>query len=174
MKRLLKIAITIIVCSLTASKASAQTIDDSNLVNQLLSLGKCNASAGDAYLTGLKYKLVSKTVKSISSGDATFSKYKLADSLGSYTLTSMNDKPISAVCITYSKAVEEKAIADALKMGFVLKQGPNAEFDQTMYARGAERFIVKEAKNGDKTYYTLSGSDLTIAVKTIEDAKAKQ
>jgi len=174
MKHLLRIAIAIIICSLTTLKASAQTIDDSNLVNQLLSLGKCNTSVGDAYLTGLKYKLVNKTVKSISSGDATFSKYKMADSLGSYTLASMNDRPISAVCITYSKAVEEKAIADALKMGFTLKEKPNTEFDQTVYARGSERFIVKEAKNGDKMYYTISGSDLTIAVKTMEDAKAKQ
>ena len=168
MKHLFKIAFAVIIFSITTSIASAQTIDDSNTVNRLLSLAKCDSTVGNAFLTGLKYKLVSKSVKALSTSNATFSKYKLADSAGSYTLVSTKGGPIGALCITYSKAIEETAVADALKMGFKLKESPNSEFDQTVYSRGTERFIVKKAVSGDKTFYTLSGSDLTIAVKSME------
>ena len=166
------ISLFFVIFAVIAYGQDSPGVDEHNLVTQLLSVGSGSPAQADNYFANKKYTIVTRSTKDLGGYNAVFIKYKRADSTDSYTVMTVKDKIINAFYITYAKGLYLNAVDAALKMDFKLTEAVHPDPAQTVYGRGDERFIVRIGTANGKTFYVLAASNVLLAGKVIQAAKA--
>jgi hypothetical protein len=178
MKLIIKPVIAFVLLLFVAAVATAQDapkVDESNLINQLLSLGNNTAAQADSYFTGKKLTVVSRTPKDMGGYQILTIKYKMADSTDSYSIMTLKDQVLNAMYLNYSKDLYLKVVDLALQMGFKPDAAASPDAAQAVYSRGDERFIIRTTTTASgKTFYIFAATDAAKSGRAILAAKAHQ
>jgi len=177
MKLIRKPATTLFLLLFIAGALKAQDapkVDESNLITQLLSLGNNTAAQADTYFTGKKMALVSRTPKDMGGYEVVTIKYKMADTADSYAIMTLKDKVLNAMYLSYSTALYQKVIDQALQAGFKAPATTSPDAVQVVYSRGDEKLIIRTAVAKGKTFHVYAATNAEAAGKAIEEAKAHQ
>jgi len=175
MKLIIKSGAACILFLIFAVGAHAQAgpaVDESNLINRLLTLGNNSATQADSYFINKKYTLVSRSTKNMGGYDALFMKYKIVDSTDSYTIMAIKEKIINAMYITYSKDMYINTVGQALKMGFKPADAATPDPAQTVYNRGDDMFLIRTNTVNGKTFYVMAASNVVQTGKAVLEAKS--